>query len=461
MAAVVALFCLCSICRAEAYKAADREPTPEETYLLELINRFRADPVAEAGRVAPGGDAIKGYMGRGVDWEMFKTEMKALKPSPPVVMNLDLLDASRKHSHYMILNDLTHVEDPAKPGFVAADMMERIKLAGYKNLQLIGENCFRDSSNPLHSHSAFIVDFGDGGAGGMQLKRGHRMNMINPAFREVGPSALPHKNLSVTHEFGSRKAGRLAGGVVYFDKNNNQFYDVGEGVSGVRISSSDGSNVSAWKSGGFTLELTSDQAATLTAEFQGQKFSQSFPAGKDNIKFDWIVPEKVALERAEKLLAEVDKIKDVKSPAFFASSVALYVGTRGLGLNAETMKRINELTGALGPELESHQKAVLDAYAVLDQSNSASWSKIVSEHRKPYRNTIADAFFKDAETAATIKQSVQRFEKVAESTKVPAQERRALATQIESTEKQMTTPTFKSEIAAMTAKVKAGTAVTK
>src|SRR5213596_698890 len=37
------------------YEPPDREPNPEETLILELMNRFRADPSAEADLIAPAG----------------------------------------------------------------------------------------------------------------------------------------------------------------------------------------------------------------------------------------------------------------------------------------------------------------------------------------------------------------------------------------------------------------------
>jgi len=38
---------------AAEYVAANPEPTPEETLMVEYLNRFRADPKAEAERIAP------------------------------------------------------------------------------------------------------------------------------------------------------------------------------------------------------------------------------------------------------------------------------------------------------------------------------------------------------------------------------------------------------------------------
>jgi hypothetical protein len=119
------------------YEAPDREPTPEETLIVELMNRFRANPSAEADLIAPPGKS-----GGSVDWKMFRDEMKQLKPMPPVVFNLDLLDAARKHSYYMIHNGLTHDEVAGKVGFYGASPGERIKLSGFKGGGW-AENAFR------------------------------------------------------------------------------------------------------------------------------------------------------------------------------------------------------------------------------------------------------------------------------------------------------------------------------
>jgi len=443
---------------ADVYQAPDREPNSDEVLILEYMNRFRADPSSEADRLAPGGEKIANArmsVPGNIDWDMFKKEMKALKAAQPLVMNVNLLDAARKHSHYMILNELTHVEDPAKGGFVAKEFSERVKLAGYLGGPG-GENAFRDAANPMYSHAGFVIDWGEG-PGGMQPTRGHRVNMMNAGYREVGASAVPHNSrISVTHNFGSRNVARLAGGVVYFDRNGNNFYDIGEGVGGVTISSAEGSSTATWKSGGYALDLKSAAALTLTAEFQGQKYSKTFDANKENVKFDWIIPEKVALERADQLLAAVDKIKDTAAPTYFRAVVALHLGVRGLGVNAIRQKRIDELTKTIGPELDTRQKNVLEA---LDAGDAPKFQKVLSESRKAYSGTQAEVWFREAELTATMKAGVANFQKQAAAVKPSPSDRKTLAGQLESMEKQITTPQFKQEVAALISKVKSAESV--
>lgn len=435
---------------ADDFKPADREPSPEETLILELINRFRADPKAEAARIAPAGAATAMYSGKGVDWKMFVDEMNQLKAAPPLVFNLELLDAARHHSHYMILNELTHVEDAAKPGFYGVNFGDRCKASGYKG-SAIGENAFRDPQNIKGSHSGFVTDFGEG-PGGMQPTRGHRSNMINAGYREMGGAAVPHgKTFAVTHDFGSRKA-RMVGGVIYVDKNNDNFYDVGEGLGGVTIKSSDGASTITWKSGAFAMDLKGDGPVTITAEYSGQSFSKTFTAGNDNIKFDWLVPEKIALERADQLIAAVEKIKDAKSTAYTNALLSLYLSTRGLGLDSDRTKHIDALTSAIGPELDTHQTAVLDA---LKDYDPKAFAKVLDDNRKRFRGTVADAWFQQAEMVGTVKYNLKSIElQKDENPKTIAATKKQLAARIAELEKQMTFAALKQEMATMLVELK-------
>jgi len=426
------------------YEAPDREPTPAETLMLEYLNRFRADPSAEADRIAPAGKS-----GGGVDWKMFRDEMKALKPAQPLVFNLELLDAARKHSHYMILNGLTHVEEPEKTGFVAGSFGERCTKAGYKGFAG-GEDCFRDPGDPWSCHTGFVVDNG-AGPGGMQPGRGHRGNMINGGFREIGLGAVPHDgHLSTTHDLGSHK-GRVAGGVVYIDANGNNFYDIGEGLGNITISSSDGKEVKTWKSGAFVLELKGTQGVTLTADLDGEKFSKTFPAGTDNVKFDWIVPVEIPLKKADKLLAAVDAITDANSPKYFSALLALYMGAENLYVDAPRRSRIAELTKDVGPQLAAAQQTVLDA---LSDGDLSKFQKALADSRKAYRNTAADAWFSDAELFSRLKQGVENYEKQAAQTKPSPKDRKQFASLLEEAGAKLATTYFKQELAALVAKTR-------
>jgi len=418
------------------YEPPDREPTPEETLILEYMNRFRANPVAEMEIIAPPGKS-----GGSVDWKMFRDEMKQLKPMPPMVINLDLLDAARKHSYYMVFNGLGHDETPGKPGFYGAGPGDRIKASGFKGGGW-AENAFAGSSGAWGSHEGFIVDSGDG-PGGMQPARGHRKNMMS-AFREIGAGGVPNgRGLSVTHDFGSRDV-RMAGGVVYVDANGNNFYDVGEGVGQVTIASSDGGAVATWKSGAYELDLKGQRDLVLTAYWGGEKFTKAFPAGKDNVKFDWIVPKEVPLKIADKLIESAVKAKD--TPREFALLVALHLGAGGLYLDAERKKKVQELTKETGALLELAQNAVTEALKDPD----GSVKKVIEEERKPFKGTDADAWFQDAETIAKLKRGVANFQK----TKPAEKEKKDFVSLLEAEGTRIKTLHFKAELSSLISKVK-------
>jgi hypothetical protein len=410
----------------DVYRATDPEPTPAETQILEFINRFRADPAAEAARIAPeNGPAAAGIFGN-VDLKMFRDEMRALKPAPPLVFNLQLIDAARKHSHYIILNSMTHDETPGKPGFTGASPGDRLKAAGYPGGGF-GENIFRDAGNPWTSHVGFTVD-GGAGPGGMQPGRGHRANMISPGFREIGVGALPHDGrLAVTHDFSNRSAARLVGGVVYVDLDGNGSYDPGEGKGGVVIVAGDGSRCTTWASGAFTLELKSAGATVIGAEYNGQRQSRPLPAGSENVQFDWAIPQQAEFAAADKLLAAVEKETDPASPARFKAAVALAMGARGLLLDAARAEKVAAATGEVATALDAAQRTVRDALA----SDPAGVRKLVAEPLKTYRGTAAAEWFKEAELAATAAQSVNGFIQQAGAAKPAPSAARDLIRQLE------------------------------
>ena len=389
------------------------EPTAEETLMVEYLNRFRADPAADALRIAPenGPPPLR----RVVDYNMFRREVTALKPAAPLVINLHLLKAARSHSRYLLLNNtIGHDQEPSLPGFTGQRPSDRMKWAGYTGLG--GENVATRVTTPWKSHQRFIIDAAPpDGPGGMQPRRGHRMNMINETYREVGMSFIDHQHrqneAAVVHNLGrGRDVPRFCGGVIYHDKNQNNFYDLGEGISGVKIIASDGTTTRTWRSGGYTLELKSTGPVHVRAQLAGVKHTLRFPKGSDNIKFDWIAKPSQFDSRVDKLLHAVQRHKDKpKKRPYIKAVIALYLGTANLPMTTQRQKQIDKLTHQIRKDLTQAQKQVIDA---LKQNDSRQFTKTWSTQRKPWRGTLADRWFTSAKTAYRLQDYVSQYERM-------------------------------------------------
>ncbi|MCM8541537.1 MAG: CAP domain-containing protein [Lentisphaeraceae bacterium] len=255
------------------------EPSDIETEMLELVNRLRANPKAESELMAKAGFA-PGH----VDMQMFLKEMETEKPSQPLVFNLKLIDAARKHTQYQLKHGQGHTQEPGKDGFTGAGMMDRYREAGYTG-RSGGENVFIYCTNPWQGQVAFVIDWKlEASDGGMQDGRGHRRNLLKGSYTEVGIGMASDSNAAVTQNFGSNS--RAIGGVAYKDKNKNGRYDAGEGIGGVEISLG-GKSVKTWKSGAYVLPA-GNGGGKISAKWGSKHLSGVVPSGGDNFKFDFI-----------------------------------------------------------------------------------------------------------------------------------------------------------------------------
>jgi hypothetical protein len=275
------------------------DPTNEEQYYLELINRARANPTAEGIRLATTTDPdVRGaYTSFGVNLILMQTQFALIPAEPPYSMNATLLNAARAHSQNMLQNNYQ--------GHTGPDGVLTTRLAGYTsgaNGWSIGENVYAYCKSVWYGHAGFEVDWGGTVlTGGMQSPPGHRQNIHNQDFREVGVGVVLGSNGGiggvgpqlVTQDFGT-KGGLLpfVTGVVYRDSNGNGFYDPGEGVGGVTVTIA---NVNSYAvtaaSGGYSVPVPGSGNYNVT--FSGgsvptNQQSVSVSNGQ-NVKADYIV----------------------------------------------------------------------------------------------------------------------------------------------------------------------------
>jgi uncharacterized protein YkwD len=304
------------------------DPTGDEQYYLEMINRARADANAEAQRLANTTDpdvlAAVNYFG--VDLTRMLAEFAGLEQTvQPLSFNEKLLASARLHSQDMYANTYQgHMSSPTPPapnqsGDIPGDRATR---QGY-DFSYIGENVYANAESVFQAHAAFEIDWGDDTndnpaaaaeyiAGvddqdGMQDPAGHRENIHGPGFKEVGIGVINGSNSGpdwtqgdqlrdvgpqvVTQDFAIPQAdSAFITGVVFDDDDGNKRYDPGEGAGGVRIDV-DGSvyyAVSA-ASGGYSVPVYADGTYTLTFDAPGYpNVTRTVTVtGMQNVKADW------------------------------------------------------------------------------------------------------------------------------------------------------------------------------
>lgn len=274
-------------------------PTAEEQYYVELINRARSNPPAEGGRLAsttdPDVNSACNYFG--VDRVMLQNEFNAIAAQAPLAPNASLTSAARGHSNWMLAN-ATQSHEETNPSNTTDS---RITAAGY-DYSTAAENIYASAKSVWYGHAGFQVDWGSG-TGGMQNPRGHRDNIHSADFREIGVGVTLGSNGGVgpqlvTQDFGTRQLSPTFGtGVAYYDLNANNFYDIGEGISGLTVNVSGASYYCTTAIGGGWVVPVPDAGATRTVTFSGLNVNQSvnlaFPAytnAKADLKLTYSPP---------------------------------------------------------------------------------------------------------------------------------------------------------------------------
>ena len=282
---------------AQLYSIGD--PTNEEQYYLELINRARANPTAEGIRLALTTDAnvLSAYNAFGVNLVLMQAQFALILPAPPLSMNSTLTNAARAHSQNMLQNNYQ--------GHAGPDGSLTTRLASYTagaNGWSIGENVYAYSKSVWYGHVGFQVDWGGGAAtGGMQSPPGHRQNIHSASFREVGIGVVLGSGGGsggvgpqlVTQDFGT-VGGLLpfVTGVVYRDLNNNGFYDPGEGLGGVTVTIGGANSYAVTaSSGGYSVPVpgSGNYAVTFSGGSAPTTQKNVSVSNGQNAKMDYVV----------------------------------------------------------------------------------------------------------------------------------------------------------------------------
>ncbi|MEL6957339.1 MAG: CAP domain-containing protein [Pseudomonadota bacterium] len=284
--------------------------TVEEQLALELINRARANPEGEfdemiadaATQTATASNVTSAIRYFDVDMNLLLSQLQSYDSVDPLAWNNALGDSATTHTELMIEYDQQSHNLPGEPG-----VGQRMRDAGYDNLTSASESVYAYAYDVEYAHAGFYIDWGFG-PGGIQDPAGHREAMLNANYKEVGIAWIPENDSSTdvgpnltTQHFGNRwdyEAQLL--GVVIDDMDNDDFYDIGEGLGGIAITAtgSQGTFVTAsWASGGYQMVLP-DGVYTVTFEGTGLDgvVTKSVTISGANKKLDAEASEAVAVE---------------------------------------------------------------------------------------------------------------------------------------------------------------------
>jgi serralysin len=268
------------------------QPTAQDQYMLELLNRARLNPQAEADRL------LGGNLNEGLAAGTISTA-----PKQAVAFNLNLFNAAQGHSQWQLANNtFSHT------GANGSSSADRVTAAGY-TWKATGENIAWKGTSGTADLTTFVGDEEDGLFTDTGIaNRGHRTNMLDPNFREVGISAVAGKfttggtaydSVMTTQDFGtdSRNSNALLTGVVYTDAvKNDDFYTVGEGLGNITIDAVGNGQTftgTSLTAGGYSLSLA---PGTYSVSFRGDfnndgvadtSTARSVTIGSENVKLDF------------------------------------------------------------------------------------------------------------------------------------------------------------------------------
>lgn len=298
-------------------------PTNEQQYMLELINRARANGGAEATRLQGwtnnGSPVFSGGLQEGppnINGQSFTIANSAQPLSWSVFLN------NCAQARAQFLNDNDQFFTGTNPHtFGGTNPEQRINAAGYPmNLgaeyngpttpggffpgpenvaenESIGAGPFTGArliTTILQQHNDLFADTTVPG-------RGHRMSMMLTYWREIGIgiSAGTDNDQGQTWDslYTVQNFGKVANsvpfitGVVYRDTNGNGFYDPAEGIGGVRIDVAGSSFFAiSSSSGGYSVPVPANGSYNVTFSGGGQATSQRtvIVANSLNAKADYV-----------------------------------------------------------------------------------------------------------------------------------------------------------------------------
>lgn len=254
--------------------------------MLELVNRSRADPLAEARRL--GIDLNQGLV--------FGTI--SADPKPPLAFQPELIDAARTHSDWMLEQDVF-----SHDGVNGTTPGDRMRRAGYlfSGSWSWGENIAWMGSIGAIATAQAVAGEHDS----LFRSPGHRVNLCGD-FDEIGIGARTgiftrngtgFQAVMTTQNFARSEStpGPLLVGVVYRDVDGDGAYSPGEGLPGVSVIPDSGGYLAFTSgSGGYAVPAPAvGVPVEVTISGPGLSAPQSRTVTLDpvNLKLDFVIAD--------------------------------------------------------------------------------------------------------------------------------------------------------------------------
>lgn len=236
------------------------EFTVLEQLLLELVNRARLDPAAEAKRL---GISLNAGLASGT---INASAKQALAP------NEFLKDSALAHSDWMLATDVF-----SHTGAGGSNPGQRMAAAGYtfEGTWSWGENIAWKGTTGTPNVESYTYTLHDN----LFKSAGHRVNILSATFREMGAGidegqftygTTTYNAVMATENFARSGTDFFVTGVAINDLDGDNFYDIGEGRSGVIVTVGVGAVVensdSTGTAGGYA---TATAGGTVDVTFSG------------------------------------------------------------------------------------------------------------------------------------------------------------------------------------------------
>ena len=193
---------------------------------------------------------------------------RAKAGSQPLAFDNDLSESAENHDKWMLATDIF-----SHTGAGGSSSTTRMKAAGYTltGSWATGENiAWATTRNPTgYADEVKLLHTN------LMNSSGHRANILNPNFREVGLGfeVGDYKGRSsafVTENFGKTGTDLFLTGVAFDDKDGDRFYDPGEGMGAITIAAKNAAGqtftTTTAAAGGYDLVL---KPGTYTVTFSG------------------------------------------------------------------------------------------------------------------------------------------------------------------------------------------------